>query len=123
MKKIKDYSALIKRTLAKFDFGKVHEYMKQNDWEWVFRTEMPGEVRYRVPTIGELYQKAEELLHEAEAEALNFPGVELCGVESCGFHALADIDSIKLYFVIESKLNKAEPEELEEDNEAENDSI
>ena len=43
--------------LKEFDFGKVHETMKALGWGWIFANTNEG-----IPTIGQLYQKAEELL-------------------------------------------------------------
>lgn len=46
--------AVIKEILGEFDFTRVHKTMEALGWEWAYSD--------GVPTIGQLYQKAEELL-------------------------------------------------------------
>lgn len=85
MKK-EEYTPLVRQTLADFDFGKAHEYMEFKGWEW----DLNGKLH--IPSIGELYQKAERLLiKSAEKE---------CCCSSGGFNAFCDGKSVEINFTI-----------------------
>ena len=85
MKK-EEYEPLIKRLLADFDFGTVHKCMTALDWGWVLGDE------HRIPSIGELYQRAERLLVCAAQKE--------CSCSCGGFVAFSDGTSVELYFTI-----------------------
>ncbi len=55
--------AKIKSTLRDFDFEKVRKAMVALDWRW---SSCEG-----VPSVAELYQRAEELLHQASERPFN----------------------------------------------------
>lgn len=81
-----NYEPLVKRLLADFDFGTVHKCMKALGWEWEL-----GDERH-IPSIGELYQKAESLLvYAAQKE---------CSCSSGGFVAFSDGTSVELCFTV-----------------------
>lgn len=82
----KDYEPLIRRTLRDFDFGKVHKVMGTLGWKW----DLDGNLH--IPTIGELYQKAESLLISAAKDG-NYHS-------SGGFQAYSDGTSVELNFTI-----------------------
>lgn len=80
------YKPLIRRVLAEFDFGEMHSVMRAMGWVWFINDER------RVPTIGELYQKAEELLIDAAQSG----GV----LGSGGFSAYCEDGEAGLRFVV-----------------------
>lgn len=51
---------LIRECLSDFNFDKVHRYMVDSDWTW----HNPDGEDY-IPSVIQLYQKAEELLEDA----------------------------------------------------------
>lgn len=84
--KRENYEPLIRRALSDFDFIKVHRVMELLNWTWFFSSGS------RVPSIGELYQKAEMLLR-ASAKDMD-------AYYSGGFHASVDEYSVSLRFVL-----------------------
>lgn len=84
--KQEEYEPLVKRTLADFDFVKVHKCMKFLGWEWHFGDDP------HVPSVGELYQEAERLLVCAAQKE--------CSCSSGGFRAYSDGTSVELCFSI-----------------------
>ena len=99
------YKPLIKRVLAEFDFGEMRSVMKTLDWTWGINGER------HIPTIGELYQKAEELL----MDAAHFGGVH----ESGGFSAFCEDTAVGLKFVVtEAVCGLSELEEEWHDDES-----
>lgn len=82
----KDYEPLIRRTLRDFDFVSVLKVMEALDWKW----DLDGNLH--IPTIGELYQKAESLLISAAKDGN-------CH-SSGGFQAYSDGTSVELNFTI-----------------------
>ena len=84
--KQEEYEPLVKRTLAAFDFGTVHKCMKFLNWEWDFGGDL------HVPSVGELYQKAEHLLVCAAQRG--------CNCLSGGFQVYSDGTSVELCFSI-----------------------
>ena len=85
MKK-EDYEPLVKRTLADFDFGTVHNCMTVLDWKWGLGDES------HIPSIGELYQTAERLLVRAAQKEFS--------CSSGGFVAFSDGTSVELCFTV-----------------------
>ena len=91
---------MINECLASFDFAKVHKVMEQLNWQWNKSISETG-----VPTIGELYQKAENLLYDCSQ---SYGSGERCYYSCGGFMAERvpyDEDSndieYKLYFILE----------------------
>lgn len=96
-KSIEYYMPFIRKTLADFDFIKVHKYMVATGWKWY----RDGERIF--PTVGMLYQRAEELLIDAVKKQNS-----MCSV---GFVATAYKHGVGLDFVIESAYNDDEEDD------------
>lgn len=82
----KEADLLISRTLRDFDFIKVHKCMESLGWKWI-----RGEDRH-IPSVGELYQEAEELLKSAVEKQ--------CNIFSGGLQAYFDGDEVTLLFAV-----------------------
>lgn len=84
----KEADLLISRTLRDFDFIKVHKCMESLGWKWII-----GEDRH-IPSVGELYQEAEELLKSAVEKQ--------CNIFSGGLQAYFDGDEVALLFAVDT---------------------
>ncbi|MBP3511153.1 MAG: hypothetical protein J6K19_03830 [Prevotella sp.] len=84
----KEADLLISRTLRDFDFIKVHKCMESLGWNWII-----GEDRH-IPSVGELYQEAEELLKSAVEKQ--------CNIFSGGLQAYFDGDEVALLFAVDT---------------------
>lgn len=82
----KEADLLISRTLRDFDFIKVLKCMESLGWKWII-----GEDRH-IPSVGELYQKAEELLKSAVEKQ--------CSIFSGGLQAHFDGNEVTLLFAV-----------------------
>jgi hypothetical protein len=67
---------VIQETLDKFDFGRVHEYMKSVDWQYF----------YGPPSLGDLISTARSVLKQV----LNSKDRSHGSVSTGGFHARVD---------------------------------
>lgn len=59
----KEIEARIQNILGNFDFVRVHETMRLLNWRWASTAE-----DLECPTVGQLYQTAERLLHQVVDE-------------------------------------------------------
>lgn len=90
--------------MADFDFECVHRHMKAVGWKWSRKSK-----DQHIPSIVELYQKAENLLiHAAENQ---------CRISSGGFSACSNGKDVELSFIIEEVCYNSDDltEEEEED--------
>lgn len=90
----------IRETLSEFNFSGVQAYMRSRGWKWA------DERGRHLPSIVELYQKAENALTEAMKRR--------CTVMAGGFIAHADKSGLEIHFSIASAIYEAEEEELDD---------
>ena len=83
----------INRILERFDFEKVHAYMKLTKWEW----------QGKIPTLLQLKNTASSLLYRAHAELT--PEKKNYSTGTGGFSVYSFEYGMKLTFEIEQKSN------------------
>lgn len=95
-----DHEKAIKEVLRNFDFAKVHKCMTIFDWKWI----KPG--GSEVPSIGTIYQAAEEMLTRAVKGYKENNRIYSLGTG--GLMATADEEMLMLSFVVTQWMEEPE---------------